>query len=96
LAIGRDKALRLRTTVSSDKMADLGDAEETLKKLQTRQDELDLTADALDAFADERDPAKLVEKLANAGCGEAIKATGSDVLERLRNRVSLPDRPIEA
>mgnify|MGYP000226792209 CR=1 FL=1 len=69
-------------------LAGLGDAEETLKKLQKRQDELDLTADALESFADESNPAKLVEKLANAGCGAAIRTTGTDVLDRLKTKMS--------
>lgn len=91
LAVVRDKTLRVRSKFSSDNMAGLEDAEETLKKLQKRQEEMDLTADALDAFAEERDPTKLVEKLANAGCGTAIKTTASDVLDRLRDRLSAAD-----
>jgi len=69
-------------------LATLRDAEETLEGLRRRQQQVDLTAAALAAMDGTADPADIVDRLAEAGCGTPTRRTTDDVLARLRSRMN--------
>lgn len=83
LAAVNDKAQRLRTTVPHGTASSLKDAEATLARLQARQMEIDAASNALDEMMAADSPASMSEKLAAAGCGAPIHASGDDVIARL-------------
>ena len=87
LAVARDRAQRLAHEVPGNEAATLTDAEATLARLERRQKQTDMTAEALTGLLAE-DPAAVVRKLADAGCGAPAGPTGDDVLARLRARLA--------
>lgn len=89
LAAARDRTQRLSREVPGNDLATLGDAEATLARLETRQREAELTAEALIELEERPDPAALAQKLAAAGCGRPLVTSADDVLERLRAKMNL-------
>ncbi|MFT3988526.1 PspA/IM30 family protein [Aestuariivirga sp.] len=80
------KAQKLREHGSESSLSTFAEAEATLNRLRERQTHFDLTMDALDDMDRTRDPSTITEKLAEAGCGPALKTRAEDVLKRLRER----------
>lgn len=87
LAVARERVQRLTHSAPADDLATLDDAEATLSRLRNRQQETELTAEALKEL-DRHDPETIARRLAEAGCGEPVCPTGEDVLKRLRTRLS--------
>lgn len=88
LAEARDRTRRLSRDVPGNDLATLSDAEATLARLETRQREAELMAEALVELEDRPDPTALAEKLAAAGCGRPLVTSAEDVLERLRAKAN--------
>lgn len=86
IASATDKAQKLRTQVPESGLSSLTDAEETLSRLRQRQQHIDLTAEAMAELDATDNPARTIEKLAEAGCGKPLKSDADDVLERLAKR----------
>lgn len=86
LADATDKAHRLREQVPSSGLSSLCEAEETLERLRRRQREIDLTDEAMNELDIDTCPKRVREKLAEAGCGQPIRASADDVFERLSAR----------
>ena len=94
LALARDRTQRLTDQVPGYDLATLDDAEATLERLQSRQQERELTRDALISLREKDSPAAIIEKLAKAGCGAPLDITGEDVLRRLRQQVKPADETL--
>lgn len=90
LANATDKAHRLREQVPASGLSSLSEAEASLERLRQRQREIDLTAEAMSELDLNDSPARVREKLAEAGCGKPIKSSADDVLERLSKRAAMP------
>jgi phage shock protein A len=86
LALARDRTRRLSNDAPGENT--LADAEATLARLEQRQREAELTADALTTLETGPDPAALAEKLAAAGCGRPLVTSADEVLQRLRSRMN--------
>lgn len=86
-----DKTQRMRGAGEVSTHSTLADAEDTLLKLRVRQKQIDTTAEAIAEMDEEGRSEKIIEKLAEAGCGTALKTSADDVLERLSKRVSKSD-----
>lgn len=83
IASAAEKTHRLRETVPGSGLSTLRDAEETLARLNERQRQRDVAADAMAELALCGNPAALARKLAEAGCGAPINTSAELVLERL-------------
>ncbi len=83
LATATHKAQQLRSQSTSTGMSSLKEAEETLKRLQDRQTQIDLTDQALNEMDREKSPETVAKKLALAGCGKPQVPHADDVLARL-------------
>lgn len=88
IALATDRTQRLREAVPTGGLASMAEAEKTLARLQHRQQQIDLTCEAIDAMEDASNPAKIIEKLAAAQCGKPLRSSADDVLERLGNSLS--------
>jgi phage shock protein A len=66
--------------------AALADAEATLRRLRERQAEDAAVDAALHSLNPEGGPADVASRLEAAGFGKRIRATGADVLERLKRK----------
>ncbi len=86
LALARDRTRRLAHDAPGENT--LADAEATLARLERRQREAELTAEALGTLETGPDPAALDEKLAAAGCGRPLVTSADEVLQRLRSRMN--------
>ena len=86
IASATDKAQKLRTQVPESGLASLADAETTLQRLRERQQQIDLTAEAMAELDETGNPSHTIEKLAEAGCGKPLKTDADDVLSRLAKR----------
>lgn len=86
LAVATDKTQRMRVEHPSNGLSDLKEAEETLLRLRVRQQQINTTADAMAEMEQTGDPASITEKLADAGCGDPLKTSAQDVLERLKKK----------
>ena len=86
LAMARDRTRRLSHDAPGENT--LADAEATLARLEQRQREAELTAEALTTLETGPDPAALAEKLAAAGCGRPLVTSADEVLQRLRARMN--------
>ena len=82
------EANKLDVTAGSFGLATLDEAEETLGRLRARQSQQETTAAVLKEMDGASHPARIVEKLANAGCGAPLRASADDVLARLRGRMT--------
>ncbi len=84
MAVVRD---RVRSTGSFHVLsnpAPLAEAEETLNRIQSRQERGALADKALTAMSAVDRPEELVSRLADAGCGAPVRSSADLVLERLR------------
>lgn len=88
IAKATDKTQRLRETMPGSGKSSLKDAEETLNRLRVRQQQIDTTAEAISEMEETGDPACIINKLAEAGCGTPQKTSAEDVLARLQNKIS--------
>jgi phage shock protein A len=88
IAAATDKTQRLRETAPGATLSALGDAEETLSRLRTRQKQIDAAAAALVELEQSGDPCAMSERLAAAGCGEPLRTSADDVLERLTRTIA--------
>lgn len=86
LATATDKAQKLHEQIPSDGLSVLDEAEQTLARLRTRQTQIDLTARAIHDMEVTTAPDKVLERLAEAGCGAPIKTSTDDVLARLTKK----------
>ncbi len=84
LATATDQTQRLRKSHTSNGLTALKDAEETLQRLQVRQQQIDTTADAIAEMEQCENPTQVIERLAEAGCGERLTSSADDVLARLQ------------
>ena len=89
IATATDKAQRLRETAPGCGLSTLRDAEETLSRLRVRQQQIDTTAEAIREMEETGDPADIIKKLAEAGCGAPQKTSAEDVLARLEKKTQL-------
>lgn len=87
LAVATDKTQRLREAVPHSGLSALNDAESTLKRLRTRQQQVDRSAELMDELAATGDPEAVKAKLAKAGCGASIESSANDVLKRLKQKM---------
>ena len=90
LAEANDKANRLNGTMPSAQMNDLHDAQNTLKRLQLRQDHAQETANALEKLSGNASADVMAKRLAEAGCGEADQPNAAAVLARLKAKAAQP------
>ncbi|MBK8455716.1 MAG: PspA/IM30 family protein [Phyllobacteriaceae bacterium] len=88
IASAAEKAHRLRESGPASGLSTLRDAEATLARLRSRQQQMDVAADALAAMDRDANPATLAEKLAEAGCGAPLKSRSADVLKRLTEQAA--------
>lgn len=88
LARATEKAQKLDAAGVGQGLAVLADAEETLLRLRTRQTQNETTAAALKEMEGVISPARIIEKLADSGCGAPLRASADDVLSRLRHRMN--------
>ena len=91
IANAADRTARVRSLVADAGTDALSDAEATLERLRHGQREHELAAAALDELDPERRSARMSEKLADAGCGPALRSSAASVMERLRERAGAPD-----
>lgn len=78
----------VRTASSVTHASNLSDAEETLTKLQDRQERADLTDEAYAALSVFDRPDDLVQRLSDEGCGTPVTSSAEQVLERLKSRTN--------
>lgn len=93
LANATDKTQKMRDLAPANGLSSLKEAEDTLTRLRTRQQEIDATADAMDDMMTENDPSTLSERLAEAGCGAPVKSSADDVLARLKKAAGKKSKP---
>lgn len=84
LAEANDKAIKLRGALPNVARTDLEDAADTLKQLQTRQDQAHATAKAMTQLSTQMKAETLDDRLAAAGCGSPKQSSGAAVLDRLK------------
>ena len=83
VAAATEKTQKLRGVAPAVGLSTMRDAEETLKRLQRRQQEIDATNAAIDEMTHNDDPSAMSKKLAAAGCGAPIQSSAEQVLARL-------------
>lgn len=88
IARATEQTQKLDRSARTSGLATIEEAEETLLRLRTRQQEIDSTADALREMDAGSDPSAIVEKLAKAGCGAPLGPDANTVLARLRARMN--------
>lgn len=88
LVTATDTTQRLRETAPESGLATLREAEETLARLQMRQQQIDAAALAMDELETTGDAASVAERMAAAGCGAPIGPNADTVIERLRHKLS--------
>lgn len=88
LAEATSKTQKLRGTMPDGVIASLKEAEETLARLQSRQNHADLTEEALAELSAQGNAATLSERMAAAGCGPRKKTDAETVLERLKAKTA--------
>jgi len=86
LATATHQTQKLREAHPDSGLSALRDAEETLNRLQIRQRQIDVTEAAIADMEQFGDPSSIIEKLADAGCGDPLKASADDVLNRLKKQ----------
>lgn len=79
---------RLDRATGPQDLATISEAEETLLRLRTRQQEIDITAEALRDMDRGTDPSAIIEKLAKDGCGAPLAPDADAILARLRGRMN--------
>lgn len=81
-----DKTQRMRGVGEASALSTLNDAENTLSRLRNRQKQIDATSEAMSEMDQALNSDAVAQKLADAGCGEPLKTTADDVLERLKKQ----------
>lgn len=81
-----DKTQRMRGVGEASTLSTLNDAENTLSRLRNRQKQIDATSEAMSEMDQAINSDAIAQKLADAGCGEPLKTTADDVLERLKKQ----------
>lgn len=82
----RDQVRKVGVQVAVAGGSSLADAESTLDRIANRQQEIDLTEAAFAELTVSDTPSDIVERLASAGCGNALTTSADSVLARLRNK----------
>ncbi|MEM6383062.1 MAG: PspA/IM30 family protein [Pseudomonadota bacterium] len=80
----RDQVRKVGNRLSVADEGALSDAEETLTKIEERQQALDLADSAYAELSVSEDPSDIVDRLADAGCGTSKTTRADDVLARLK------------
>lgn len=88
IARATQQTQKLDRSAPASGLATLSEAEETLLRLRTRQQEIDTTAEALREMDAGTDPSAIIEKLAKAGCGAPLAPDADSILARLRGRMN--------
>lgn len=91
IAVARDHVRQIGLTAVTAGGSTLGEAEMTLARIQSRQDQINLTEHALSSLTAKDAPAAIVKRLASAGCGPAVGSSAEVILERLRKTASVPE-----
>lgn len=86
LAAATDKTQKIRAAHPSNTLANFKDAEDTLSRLQLRQQQNDTTIKVISEMEEQGSTTRLIDKLSEAGCGKPFKSSAQDVLERLKNQ----------
>lgn len=86
----RDQVRKVGVKVAAAGGSSLADAEGTLNRIQTRQQEMDLTEAAFAELTISDTPTHIVDRLASAGCGKPLSSSPDAVLERLRRKAKSP------
>lgn len=81
-----DKTQRMRGVGEASAISTLNDAEKTLTRLRNRQKQVDATSEALSDMDKSTNSDAIAQRLADAGCGEPLKTSAEDVLERLKKQ----------
>ncbi|MEM8749891.1 MAG: PspA/IM30 family protein [Pseudomonadota bacterium] len=74
----------LQKSVANNGSNALQDAQETLARLERRNENLDLARAAEQQIEEDQHPQSIEDRLAEAGCGAPLKSSADQVLERLR------------
>ena len=88
IARATEQTQKLDRSALTSGLSTILEAEETLLRLRTRQQEIDTTADALREMDAGTDPSAIIEKLAKAGCGAPLGPDAESVLARLKARMN--------
>jgi phage shock protein A len=88
IARATEQTQKLDRSALTSGLSTIVEAEETLLRLRSRQQEIDLTADALRDIDAGTDPSAIIEKLARAECGAPLGPDADSVLARLRARMN--------
>lgn len=88
IARATEQMQKLDRSASHAGLSTLSEAEETLLRLRTRQQEIDATARALREMDAGADPSDIVDRLAKAGCGAPLAPDADAILSRLRGRMN--------
>lgn len=86
LATATDKTQRLQQVAPDSGLSTLREAEDTLQRLQERQNEMDATARAMTELETAGSAENVRDRLAEAGCGQPLRSSTDDVLERLKKK----------
>lgn len=84
IAEATDKTQQMQNISGVSTGSTLSDAEETLARLQARQTEMDNISHAIADMKEVDNAEKIIERLAEAGCGTPLKTSADNVLERLK------------
>ncbi|MEM1364566.1 MAG: PspA/IM30 family protein [Pseudomonadota bacterium] len=84
VAAATHSAQKLQSEFGEGRSNALRDAEDTLKRLQARQQKIDLADSAMEEMSADQNPDAIVKRLADAGCGEAQSTSADAVLDRLK------------
>lgn len=86
LATATDKTQKIRAAHPLSTLANFKDAEETLGRLQNRQQQVDTTAKVISEMEGQGNTTRLIDKLSEAGCGKPLSSSTQEVLERLKSQ----------
>lgn len=91
----RDQVRKVGVQVAVAGGSSLADAEDTLDRIQTRQQEMDLTEAAYAELTISDAPTDIVDRLASAGCGSPLSTSADSVMDRLRQKAGQSDSPVK-
>ncbi len=86
IAEATDKTQKIQNISGISTGTTLSDAEDTLTRLQARQTEMDNISYAIADMKEVDNAEKIIERLAEAGCGTPLKTSADSVLERLKTK----------
>lgn len=90
LAEANEKAHRLNGLAPSAQLNDLRDAQNTLKRLQSRQNHAEATASAIEKLSTDSSAEAMTKRLADAGFGAPLHPDPRAVLDRLKKQAAKP------